>query len=796
MITALQHFISKKGKFVFILLLLLVVVSFVLYLSQGSSVFDLMSDGGREKKEFFGYDWNDPDQRRFLNVTTRAAGAVGAWLSPTQDVVAKADDSYMQGLQQQMQAAFRASPGEVDQDAMQRMFQYMQAWPNFSRDFKVREIARSGAYDNEFLEESIKTHVFAEAQADQWGFMSRDINHPGINAQFIRFLGSLDPSLISEENRTAVLSMVGTRFGMSGNELESVLYSNFRDVEVDRVYAGRGFALPLEVDVLSQQNAFAWDGEVAVLSSDMLPMNQLKWGELQFTAKPNTGDEVVARSGKETLSFVFVKDAGDSNDSRIVVPIGTDVKACAKNLATAIDQKSQSLFNSNSNRSNIRIFLNQDKLPQKAPVFSTTSKSIRIVRELEPKLREFFEENKDLAVFMKEPRTFATALVFESQNFMTTPPPAEESRLRSYFERNRIDFIPSVDDAKDGTEENSSVDQVDFNDVVEEVRKKVQDQDLADAKREADRLAQKSALRFLDQLNTDSDKLQKKFPDFQKFRNSEDFQNLLNSSGAVLRKISFSASDMNVQTMVLGLEKRASEQRSGKNPLEEVDSLDERKFFTRSVRKSRNGHTVFILDRKTPSSFSGFSELDYGLVCSEYLRDLKVSQFNLKVDEIKKKLAAQESFTDPALKRYSFDAKNERSARALFDAKQRSLRAKIDQIQEGEREPNGDDPKLSKKAQGKIDQLNKELEDSRKESEAVREILQGADSLAVNDGWVELKRTEDQALIGLITEVYSTRGKDLEADQRTSLQSNLEFTRAMISRDEVYRELISSKLSK
>ena len=81
--------VSKKGKFVFILLLLLVVVSFVLYLSQGSSVFDLMSDGGREKKEFYGYDWNDPDQRRFLNVTTRAAGAVGAWLSPTQDVYHK-----------------------------------------------------------------------------------------------------------------------------------------------------------------------------------------------------------------------------------------------------------------------------------------------------------------------------------------------------------------------------------------------------------------------------------------------------------------------------------------------------------------------------------------------------------------------------------------------------------------------------------------------------------------------------------------------------------------------------------
>lgn len=796
MITALQHFISKKGKFVFILLLLLVVVSFVLYLSQGSSVFDLMSDGGREKKEFFGYDWNDPDQRRFLNVTTRAAGAVGAWLSPTQDIVAKADDTYMQGLQQQMQAAFRASPGEVDQDAMQRMFQYMQAWPNFSRDFKVREIARSGAYDNEFLEESIKTHVFAEAQADQWGFMSRDINHPGINAQFIRFLGSLDPSLISEENRTAVLSMVGTRFGMSGNELESVLYSNFRDVEVDRVYAGRGFALPLEIDVLSQQNAFAWDGEVAVIFASDLPEKRLKWGEIELKAMPKKGEELVITLDKESFKFVFGDKQVDENKSYIQVPLGGDVIACARNLSNSINIKSSSVLNTMPDQSRILIFLGEDKIPRNAPKVSSVSNAIAVSRELEPALLSFFEENKDLAVFMKEPRTFATALVFESQNFMKNPPPAEESRLRSYFERNRIDFIPSVGDAKDGTEENSSVDQVDFNDVVEEVRKKVQDQDLADAKREADRLAQKSALRFLDQLNTDSDKLQKKFPDFQKFRNSEDFQNLLNSSGALLRKISFSASDMNVQTMVLGLEKRASEQRSGKNPLEEVDSLDERKFFTRSVRKSRNGHTVFILDRKTPSSFSGFSELDYGLVCNEYLRDLKISQFNLKVDEIKKKLAAQESFTDPALKRYSFDAKNERSARALFDAKQRSLRAKIDQIQKGEREPNGDDPKLSKKAQGKIDQLNKELEDLRKESEAVREILQGADSLAVNDGWVELKRTEDQAHIGLITEVYSTRGKDLEADQRTSLQSNLEFTRAMISRDEVYRELISSKLSK
>ena len=83
--------------------------------------------------------------------------------------------------------------------------------------------------------------------------------------------------------------------------------------------------------------------------------------------------------------------------------------------------------------------------------------------------------------------------------------------------------------ANEGSEENSSLNEIEFNDVVEEVRKKVQDQDVADAEREADRLAQKEALRFLDQLNSESDKMKKKFSDFQKFRNSEDFQNLLNS---------------------------------------------------------------------------------------------------------------------------------------------------------------------------------------------------------------------------------------------------------------------------
>ena len=52
MITALQNFISKQSKVLFPVLLIVIVVSFVLYLSQGSSIFDLLPDPTREKKNY------------------------------------------------------------------------------------------------------------------------------------------------------------------------------------------------------------------------------------------------------------------------------------------------------------------------------------------------------------------------------------------------------------------------------------------------------------------------------------------------------------------------------------------------------------------------------------------------------------------------------------------------------------------------------------------------------------------------------------------------------------------------
>ena len=137
MITAIQNFISKKGKFVFYLLLVVVIFAFVLYLAQGSSVFDLFPDPNRERRDFYGVDLNDPDENRKLSIYNRAASDFGALVSPLPEAMQKADARFMENLQAQVQAAFQANREEVDQAALQRLFGFMQTWPNLPNSFSA-----------------------------------------------------------------------------------------------------------------------------------------------------------------------------------------------------------------------------------------------------------------------------------------------------------------------------------------------------------------------------------------------------------------------------------------------------------------------------------------------------------------------------------------------------------------------------------------------------------------------------------------------------------------------------------
>ena len=749
---------------------------------------------GERRKSFFGYDWNDPDQRRFLSVTTRAAGAMGVISSPGREDISKAGTAYMEGLQQQIQAAFRANPEEVDRDAMQRMFEYMQAWSNFAPDFQAREIARSGSYDGEFLDAAIESRVALGFQADEWDFLSPQVNHPAVNVEFLNFLTRLDPSLQSEANRSSVFSMVGSRFGMSANELESILYAAFRDNQIDRVYQSRGFTLPGEINALSHENAFVWDGDVAVLSATALPRKTLSLGQVKLSKQPSKGDSLSVSYGTKKYSFTFSDSATDANGSIVEVVLGKTIKKSVQALISALNQKGLGILAAEKKGNVISLELENDKLGKSSPLIKADAKSLEFTELLSDKLLTYFEENRDLDVFAEEPRTFATAMVFENQSFLIPPPPADEARLRSYFERNRLDFLSEENSSvkKDGN--NSFPQGVKFEDVVEQVRQKVSQQDTNDAKREASRLAQESALDFLDNLNSFADQIKRKFPDYIALRNSDEVERFLTSSEAKQRKVSFSDSEMGVQSMVLGLERRASEQRTNREPLEEVSSLDEVRFFTRSVRKSRNGQVVFILDRKTGRRPSAFKDLPFSTLCREYLRHLQADAFAKKVESIKKRLTESGKADNKDLKVHQFSKKNSGTAQVYFDAKQRNSRSKIQKLEQDKAELKEEESAKKASLDRKIKSLNSGIEELNQERSIVISFLEGAGALPVDGKWAEVERNENEVIFGKLRDIYSLIGKVAEPDDVVAMQRNLELSRGMLSRDQILRELISSSL--
>ena len=141
--------------------------------------------------------------------------------------------------------------------------------------------------------------------------------------------------------------------------------------------------------------------------------------------------------------------------------MGKLVKKSVQALISALNQKELGILADEKKGNVISLELENDKLGKSSPLIKCDAKSLEFTELLSDKLLNYFEENRDLDVFAEEPRTFATAMVFENQSFLTPPPPADEARLRSYFERNRLDFL---------SDENSSVKEDGNNSVPQDVK--------------------------------------------------------------------------------------------------------------------------------------------------------------------------------------------------------------------------------------------------------------------------------------------------------------------------------------
>ena len=62
--------------------------------------------------------------------------------------------------------------------------------------------------------------------------------------------------------------------------------------------------------------------------------------------------------------------------------------------------------------------------------------------------------------------------------------------------------------------------------------------------------------------------------------------------------------------------------------------MNERIFFTRSIRKSRDGFVVFVLDRKTEQSPGSFDEASFSLLYREFADKRKSDTFADRTDHV------------------------------------------------------------------------------------------------------------------------------------------------------------------
>ena len=282
---------------------------------------------------------NDPDQRRVINLSNRVASDFGAIVSPTDEAMENADRQFLENLQAQIQAAFQSNQENVDRNALQRLFGFMQQWPNLPKSLKVKEIARSGMYDFEFSESSSQSKITLDGQADRWGFLPMHINHPRINVVLTNSLKSLDPRLANDENRTRALQFVGQRHGFSARDVETILYSQFRALQVDQTYSQGGLALSGEAELDLHGEQFAWDAELIAIEVDDLNISDPAIAVITLTDKSKAGSSVTISYSNRKYEFQLRTEDQDKNGSLFFVKLGDDLTGTALSLKEAIDKE-------------------------------------------------------------------------------------------------------------------------------------------------------------------------------------------------------------------------------------------------------------------------------------------------------------------------------------------------------------------------------------------------------------------------------------------------------------------------
>ena len=804
-------------------LLVFVIISFVTFTDSGQSLWDEVFPGGqKDKMEFFGHDLNDNEQMRSLNARNRVAADFGSSIGPVGEAMEKADENFLQYMNAELQRAFASSSQNVDRSQLQYLFQAIQSWPYQPRRLKARRIAMSGLYDAEFTRASVQSKLALDAQADSWGFLPLRYNIADANKYFSKWLVSIDPVLGIEANRSQVFENVGQNRNFDPRGIEGILYSHFRASLVDDIYSQGGFVLSKEAEIDLRIDDFAWDAEALSLSLDDLNASDPHLVTLTVSALPKDGDSIEISYGDKRSRFVFIAGEADQNSSDVQVPLGKGLAGFATDLADSIEKEDFG-FSALSQGSGVLAFSPDSfRLPQSFPSFKSSTQAVVFSDAITGSLAEFHEDRKNDEVFAEPARTFATTMTFRSRiifPFRLNP----TKRLRSYFERNKKFRPPPppppppprhhpkamspgrarpgwgnrTSEGPDyrffgsfgGGQQSAEVAELTFEDVREEVRQRIIEGDRIDAERDAEDLAKEAASKFLLQLHQLSDDLKKKYASsYDQLRQSPELSDLISESNSATGKIDFSEKEMEIRGGILGLERRASEKRKNQAPLREVAELSNNSFFTRSIRKSREGFVIFLLDKKTEKGPGSFSNASFSLLYREYATQLKADAFADLADRTLAGLQGDSNVSVPEMGiKVEIERKDSRLLRGYYDSLNGQIDSQLEKLEEerelissAQRDSNATAAQIARKEviDGEIDVIRSRQGELNKRSALGQKLVESCQGLEPDGKWSELERTEDNAVFVVLKSVYFLKQTKLESEKIEERVEELQFARA------------------
>ena len=263
---------------------------------------------------------------------------------------------------------------------------------------------------------------------------------------------------------------------------------------------------------------------------------------------------------------------------------------------------------------------------------------------------------------------------------------------------------------------------------------------------------------------------------------------------------------MGVQAAILGIERRESERRSNREPLEEVANLNEVLFFTRSIRTVRDGFAVFLLDRKVEEKAGQYDSTSFSALFKGFLEKRKLDTFNRKSDQVFSGLEADEN-NQTLLESgdyLSIDGKGSDQLQQFYGGKNQRLRNRLNKLEEErnqitslEREDNATSDQLKRK--NELDLLIENIRDEQdklnKDRSLAIQLSDACQNLEVGAGWSELERTDQSVVFVRLKGVYSVKKREAEKTEILTRVQDLENARADKNRDLILETLINQELA-